>query len=136
MSTQLLTDVGAYLNTVYAASYSGKYALGTNLFLSLMPESPSNCMGVFENPGVAPLYTFGATRVTRPELQVLIRNDSYETGRSDSQEFFEIFVDLAETTVNNKVYNRIEPSGLPGLISRDSNGRALFSMNFAVMRPI
>ena len=69
-------------------------------------------MGVFENAGVAPVYTFGATSVTRPELQVIIRNSSYETGRSDSQELFEIFVDLAETTVNNKVYHRIEPISL------------------------
>ena len=84
MTTQLLTDVGAYLNTVYADSYSGKFALGTNLFLSLLPESPDTCMGVFENAGVAPVYTFGATSVTRPELQVIIRNSSYETGRSDS----------------------------------------------------
>lgn len=136
MTTQLLTDVGAYLNTVYADSYSGKFALGTNLFLSLLPESPDTCMGVFENAGVAPVYTFGATSVTRPELQIIIRNPSYETGRSDSQELFEIFVDLAETTVNNKVYHRIEPISLPALTNRDDNGRALFSMNFAVMRPI
>ena len=136
MTTQLLTDVGAYLNSVYAASYSGKFALGTNLFLSLLPESPDTCMGVFENAGVAPVYTFGATSVTRPELQVIIRNSSYETGRSDSQELFEIFVDLAETTVNNKVYHRIEPISLPALTNRDDNGRALFSMNFAVTRPL
>jgi hypothetical protein len=136
MSTQLLTDMGAYLNSVYAANYSGKYALGTNLFLSLMPESPDNCMAVYENSGAPPLYTFGATRLVRPEMQIYVRNTSYEQGRSDCQEVFEIFVDLTETTVNDKVYHRVEPNGSPGLISRDDNGRCLFSMNFAVVRPL
>lgn len=136
MSTQLLTDMGAYLDSVYAASYGGKYALGTNLFLSLMPESPGDCMAVYENSGAPPMYTFGATQIVRPEMQIYVRNSSYEQGRADCQEVFEIFVDLAEVTVNDKVYHRVEPNGSPGLVARDDNGRSLFSLNFAVVRPI
>jgi hypothetical protein len=135
-TSQLLEDIGAYLTTVYADSYSGKYALGTNLFLSLLPETPDTCMAAFEAGGVGPLLTFGATSVTQPELQIMVRNPSYEAGRSDSQELFEIFVDLAGVTVNDKTYLRISPVAMPALIQRDQNGRSIFSMNFSVTRPI
>lgn len=136
MTTQLLTDMGVYLNATYAASYSGKFALGTNLFLSLLPETPDVCMAVYEQGGGPPVFTFGTTQIVQPTMQVITRHTSYETGRTDAQELFEIFVDLAEQTINSVKYHRIEPVSSPALFQRDNNNRVLFTTNFTVMREL
>jgi len=136
ITTQLLVDMGVYLNATYSSLYAGKYALGTNLFLSLMPEDPDVCMAVYEQAGVQPVITFGATQITQPAMQVITRHTSYETGRVDAQEMFEIFVDIAEQTINSNTYHRIAPIASPAMYQRDNNNRVLFSTNFSVMRVI
>ena len=66
----VLEAVGTYIDT-----NSADLTLGTNLFLSKMPESPDYCVAIFEYEGLPPIETFGSAGfvIERPSLQVMVR---------------------------------------------------------------
>lgn len=127
----LLQDIGGYID-----SNISELTLGTNLFLSLMPESPDNCVALLEEGGVEPLYTQGSNHlpvIEQPQLQIIVRNFSYETGRALAEQLYRL-LSLANTSINGVQYLRIAPISSPFIIERDSAKRPVISCNFHVQR--
>ena len=128
----LLADIGGYLD-----SQSALVTLGTNFFYSTLPESPDNCVALAEEGGVSPVFTQGSVntpKIERPQLQLLVRNTSYETGMTNAETLYLILTAITNQTINGTQYLRIVAMGKPALIERDKNKRVLFSCNFDVMR--
>lgn len=127
----MLDDLGAYLDT------NSSLTLGTDLFLGVLPETPSNCVALFENGGVSPDFTLGTNNLPileRPELQFIVRNSSYSTGNDLSDTIYRIFTQVANQTINSVKYLRIQAISNPSVMDRDSNRRVLFTANFHVIR--
>lgn len=129
----LLDDIGGYVNDNTA------FTLGTDLFLSLLPESPDNGVVLIENTGVAPIFTQGSTnlpKLERPEIQVLVRHTSYATGRANAETVYRLLTQVTNATINGNLYQRIEAIASPALMERDVNRRVIFTTNFNVIRAL
>lgn len=129
----LLDDIGTYV----AANTS--LVLGTSLFLSLMPDESDNLVGLYENTGIIPVSTLGSSglpKIERPELQFIVRNTSYATGRALSNTLWELLTSVANQTLSGTFYHRIEATSSPFVFERDISRRVLFSCNFNVMKEL
>ena len=127
----ILDDIGAYINT------NTSLTIGTDFFLSLLPESPDNCVALFEEGGTAPLFTLGSTntpQIERPQLQVIVRNTSYSTGASTARTVYLLLTAIVNQTINSNYYQRVEAVATPALFQRDENRRSLFTVNFDVYK--
>lgn len=130
----LLEDLGGYLDTNLAS-----VTLGTNLFYSLMPETIPNCVTIYENAGAPPNFTMGSNnlpQLERPQLQFLLRNTSYSTGRALAEDIYRVFTAITNQTINGNLYLRVEALSVPAVLERDSNNRILFTCNFDVIRKL
>ena len=130
----LLEDLGGYLDTNLAS-----VTLGTNLFYSLMPETIANCVTIYENAGAPPNFTMGSNglpQLERPQLQFLLRNTAYATGRALAEDIYRVFTAITNQTINGNLYLRVEALSVPAVLERDSNNRILFTCNFDVIRKL
>lgn len=128
----ILEDLGGYLD-----SSTASLTLGTNLFYGLMPETVDNVVALYENAGAAPNFTLGSSnlpQMERPQLQVLVRNTAYSTGRSLAETIYRTLTAIANQTINTNSYLRVEALGMPAVLERDSSKRVIFTMNFDVVR--
>lgn len=127
----MLEDIGTYLDTNSALT------LGSDLFLGLIPDTPGNCVALFENSGVTPDFTLGANNLPeleRPELQAIVRNQSYSTGRALADTVYRVLTQIANQTISSTLYLRIQAISTPSVMDRDDNKRVLFTTNFYVVR--
>lgn len=128
----LLDDMG-----IKVAAISGDYTLGTNLFLSVMPETPDVCTVLIENGGTKGAYTLGGDGLPDWEnqsLQFIHRNTDYSTGRTASDLIYRTLTAITNETINSDFYLRVEALGVPQMFQRDDTRRILFTCNFDVMR--
>jgi len=94
---------------------------------------------ILENTGVAPIFTQGSNnlpKMERPEIQVLVRNTSYSTGRANAETIYRLLTQVTNATINGNLYQRIEAIASPALMERDLNRRVLFTTNFNVIREL
>ena len=128
----ILEDLGGYLDTQLVT-----VTAGTNLFYNLLPETVSDCVALIENSGSAPTFTMGSNNLPQlenPELQFLVRNSVYATGRTLSDSIYRVLTAIANQTINSVLYLRVEAIATPALLERDLNKRWVFTCNFTVMR--
>lgn len=128
----MLEDLGGYVDT-----NSGALTLGTNLFLGILPDSPSDCVALLENGGTAGMYTHGSNNLPeleRPEIQFIVRHSSYATGRSLADTIYRTLTQIANQTINSVRYLRVEAISSPEVMDRDESRRVLFTCNFYVIR--
>jgi hypothetical protein len=128
----LLEDLAGYVDTNIAS-----LILGTNLFIGMIPENVSNCVAIYENSGAPPNFVMGSNNLPileRPQVQIIVRNESYATGRALAESVYRVLTAIANQTVNGNRYLRVEAIGVPALLERDSNRRTVFSCNFDVVR--
>ena len=128
----ILVDLGGYIDTNFAG-----LTLGTNLFYGMMPEAPDNCVALFENGGVSPVFTQGSTKtikIERPQFQFLVRNTSYETGTALANSIYVFLTQVVNQSINGTQYLRVVAMSNPSVIERDSNKRVIFTCNFDIQR--
>jgi len=106
----VLEAIGAYID-----SNRGDLTIGTNLFLSKMPESPDVCVCVYEYQGTAPLTTFGPTAIEldRPSIQVAVRaaRDDYAGARDLAQALRTLVAGIVNVSSSGVTIVRAEPTG-------------------------
>lgn len=127
----VLTDIGQYLQT------NSIGALGTDLFLSQMPDSPDDAIALYEYAGNTP-SRMGDNR--RPGLQVKVRGD-YETARAKIDEIYTLLSKIGNeyeddapegVTINGTTYLHFETVQEPFPLGVDDNGRHELAQNFIV----
>jgi hypothetical protein len=106
----VLEALGTYIDT-----NRGDLTIGTNLFLSKMPDTPDVCVCIYENQGNGPLMTFGATAIQldRPSVQISVRaaRDDYATARDLAQALRTLVAGIVNVTSSGVVVLRVEPTG-------------------------
>ena len=130
--SSLLVDIGGYIDSNFAS-----LTLSTNFFYGFLPELPDNCVAIYENGGVAPIFTQGTVNtpaIERPQLQFLVRNTSYETGMALANSLYLFITAIANQTINGTRYLRVVAISNPSVIERDMNKRIVFSCNFDVQK--
>lgn len=130
----LLDDIGAHL-----ASQIGSLTLGTNLFLSRLPDEPDTCVAVFEYGGDEPVATMNGTSlpiVEQPRVQVLTRASGYSSARTLSISVFSALESLVNDSslASGDTYLRFAALQSPFPLERDSDDRVLIAQNFRVQK--
>jgi hypothetical protein len=135
-------DLAAHID-----SNSTAFTAGTNLFLNVIRETTSNVRACFviETPGEAAVEKMsgGLPAMTRPSADVLVRSTkaiggegiASSTGtRSVAQDLWELLVQISNTSVNGKTYQRITAAHDPYMMGRDQQGRVLFGFRVDALR--
>jgi hypothetical protein len=126
----ILEALGAYID-----SNRGDLALGTNLFLSKMPDTPDTCVCIYEYQGSAPVMTFGATAIQmdRPSVQISVRaaRDDYAAARDLAQALRTLVSGIVDVTASSVVMKRVEPTGTFYALSVDQleRPRVVFNLD-------
>jgi hypothetical protein len=124
----VLEAVGTYIDT-----NSGDLTIGTNLFLSKMPNTPDYCVSVYEYTGIAPIETFGAAafEIDRPSVQVVVRatRDDYVTARDKAIALRNLICGLTNVSVGGVTVLRVKSAGSVLPLGVDELDRPRVSFN-------
>lgn len=106
---------------------------GTDLFASIMPDSPDACVSVYDTGGIEP--DIGAD-LYYPTFQVRIRGSrgDYQTSRNLSESILQFLHKKVVTVAGSAKYLAIFAVTDILFIARDEKDRPLFSINFRTMR--
>lgn len=106
---------------------------GTDLFVSEMPETPDECVCVYDTGGYEPEANFN---YERPTVQVRVRGSkgAYVAAYTLTQDIRDALHALANHTINSARYIGIwcESDILP--LGYDNNHRPMLSVNFRIHR--
>lgn len=124
----VLEAIGSYIDT-----NSADLSLGTNLFLSKMPESPDFCVAVFEYEGLPPIETFGASGfvIDRPSVQVMVRagREDYVTARDKAATLRGLISQISNASVSGIGILRVASMGSIVPLGTDELERPLIVFN-------
>jgi hypothetical protein len=127
----ILEALGNYLVS------QGQGTLGTNLFLTVMPESPNACVAVFENAGGRPTMTMGSApwAIDRPLIQVICRGNKsdYLSARDKAETIRALLGAITDQTLSGINIMRMESQGSVIPMGEDENQRPMVSINFDCM---
>ena len=131
----LLDDVATRLE----ASGLG-LTIGTNLFKSIVPDSPDVASSIFEYGGTGPIKTManapGQAVAEQPSFQIQCRgarenvtSSAYSTARILANNIMKS-LDGYTGTINATKYFWIEAISSPYFLKRDENGRPYIAIDF------
>ena len=121
----MLENIGTHLQTNSIGT------VGADLFLGLMPDEPDNCIALFEYAGSPPdLHWQGEY----PGLQVRVRNNGYEAGRTIAGSIYSLLHGIYDTELSGTKYLLIKAQGSPEVLKRDQNNRVEWFINFSIIK--
>lgn len=112
--------------------------LDVSLFLGVRPETPDDCLTVYEYPGGPPEYVqnkIGPNR-ERVQIQVVGRGRDYPIVRMLVKRAWDTLSAINGATIQGTRYQSVMANNSPGLIGRDSNDRLLIAFNASVEKEI
>ena len=112
------------------------YTFGTNMFIGVLPDTPDECIAVYDTGGSSPAPNYD---YYYPMVQVIVRGSSSgATAYKDTWDTIEIVKQalhgLHGETWNGAVYIQIMAMSDILRLGPDDHGRPLFSLNFGVHR--
>lgn len=128
----------AYDLCYYIRNTIGKgTALAADLFANSMPDSPANCISVFQYGGDLSNKGFGGDTAPLENfaLQVNVRNTNPETAESTCYDIYKALDQMsANITINSTTYTWFHPLQPPFLLERDESNRAIYIFNLECQR--
>lgn len=107
---------------------------GTDLFLGLMPNSPDECVAIYEYSGAAPLEVLVDDDATleRPSVQVMTRagRNDYPTARALMIEVRDALSAITDETISGVRFLRVQPLTSINALGVDDNERPRFTLSF------
>ena len=127
----ILESIGDHLAS------NGFGTLGTNLFLSLMPDQPDVCTSVYEDEGGEPRFSMGVggIQIDQPNIQIICRSarDDYPTARNTAESIRQLLSAITDQTISGVRILRIQPIGSVLPMGVDDKYRPMVSVNFRCM---
>lgn len=117
----LIDDIATYLQT------AGLGTVGTNIFLSYLPDTVDTGLAVIDTGGVMP-DSYLPTK--SPTIQVFIRGANYEAGKTKLDLVRSTLHQLANTQVGSTYIYYCLAQSEGGHIGRNERGLDEFSINF------
>tara|TARA_Y100001951_G_scaffold96134_1_gene94462 strand:- start:259 stop:663 length:405 start_codon:yes stop_codon:yes gene_type:complete len=131
----LLDEVGAYVSTNVSA-----LTIGTNLFLSMMPDEPAICAALYSVTSDVPYFTMNGANnqpvLENPRIQLYVRHSSYATGEALAYTIWQQMTEVADEALSGVDYLRLQAMGSPEFLERDENFNVLWSANFQAMKAL
>jgi len=126
----LLDDIGDYLSS------GGLGTLGTDMFLSTLPDEPDTVISIFETGGSSPMHTMGANPPLAefPSFQVICRARRYDDARVLAKDADILLNGVRNRLINGVMYRWIMAQQSPFFISRDEQNREEIGCNYSVVR--
>lgn len=126
----VLDDVGALLQT------QGVGTLGTDLFLSTLPDVPDACVALYEYGGGPPQHTLGGTSAKweEPRIQAVARATTYSAARTKIGAIFTALHAVNNTTLSGTLYLSIEALQSPFFLEKDQSSRVKMVCNFHIRK--
>jgi len=122
---------------IYDLLYTEGILSGWNAFIGRMPDSDTdelnNCISINSYSG----YSVQSNFIQRPNFQILIRHESYETGRAKTQKILDFLMNYGEClqyefSINGHHYPLLIPMmTVPEDLGVDERNRQIFSINFS-----
>jgi len=116
------------------------YVFGTDLFISVQPKQPVDCVTLYDTGGSAPDGTIEGDQVyNRDTLQIIVRNKTYATAITKAYAIRKYLHNKVNFTQGSTNYIRISAMGGVGDISSGSNmtkDSSEFSLNFEATREV
>lgn len=112
----LTTDLAAYLQT------AGVGTVGTDIFKGFLPETPNDCVVLFQRGGQPPEVVNTVPRIEYPELHVIIRADgdtAYEDAMDKANDVMVALHAIGEVTINTRRYLYVRALSSPTLMRYD-----------------
>lgn len=106
-------------------------AIGTDLFLGQMPDSPDVCVGVHAYGGAAPDDVTGCEY---PKFQLQVRSTSPETAYAKAYGLMKGLHSLRSVALGTTLYHCITADSDPIPIGADGRGRWTYTVNFSVYK--
>lgn len=109
---------------------------GTDLFFSRMPDSPDDCVAVFDNPGSPPMLTYQplVNNYFYSSVTIWVRDVDYALGWTKLHGIINYLHGLGNLDVGTTHYSLIKALGDPMLLHWDENERAVLIVNFTMHR--
>lgn len=101
-----------------------------NLFVSLLPDNPTNCVAFLDSGGFANQTNYTYERST---VQMLVRDDNYEQAYKLALDLMRFLNGQHNVAINDSRYIMIRAMNTP-LHIPDNNKKALVSVNFLIHR--
>lgn len=126
----ILDALGAYLQT------QGQGTLATDIFLARMPDTPDACVTLYENQGVGPDHTFGASVKAIDHQRVRVycrasRND-YPTARAKAEAVRAVLGAIRNTSLSGVSIMTVLSTSELYPLQRDGDDRAIIGCDFTV----
>lgn len=127
----MLDEVGTFLQSAGLS-----LTLGTNLFLSLLPETPNDCTAIYEVAGIPPAIVMSTDLpgIDQPRLQVVTRSTSYSTARTKADTIWKALLGVRDETLSGVYYLAINALDSPSPTARDHVQRERIMANFQVWK--
>ncbi len=105
---------------------------GTNLFISILPETSTLAVAIFDTSGSSP----DPHNIRNPTIQILLRGTAgkYETAWAKMEAILAELHELANVTINSTKYLLIWKMTEPNHVGNDTQGRPIFSCNLRIKR--
>jgi hypothetical protein len=108
--------------------------VGTDMFISTLPEDVDDCIGLYETGGPPPNEY---VPIEQPSVQALVRNQSYSAGRAIAESIFDAcqrqrnfnFPSDSGVVGAGTYIMVMHPIGDVGYLQRDTNDRHEWSVN-------
>jgi len=108
-------------------------AVNANIFLGDLPDTPDNCIALYQTGGQDAQHQLGAgvdEVHETPTFQVRIRNTSYATANTQAESVKDILDGLVNQTINSNLYISIFMQGDINSLGRDDRNRINLTVNF------
>lgn len=106
---------------------------GTDLFIHLLPDTPNNCVCVYDTGG---FDSEAAMTYQRPTVQIKVRGEkgTYDSTHEQAQGIRDELHTLHNETINSTRYIQVLQQGDIIDLGDDEKNRPVISMNFAIHR--
>lgn len=124
----LVDDMAALLEPIYGQGM---------IWLEWLPPSPDIAIGVYTEPGMAPVrtQTGPAAPILRPQLKIIVRGEPNQSQQPADlcQGIHDYIGSITNQAVGGNFYLSFVPMHGPEMAGRDSHLRMLWELNFSVM---
>jgi len=110
-------------------------SLGTTLHLHREPDTPDDCVTIYDTPSYPPDMMYNKEEVYyRSSVQIRVRNSDPDVGMALARDIMDALHNRAQETWNATLYTVIQAMGEPATLAWDENNRVIIIINFNLQR--